>query len=1575
MADEVVSIKLKVEAHDRQLKELLVKLKAVEQMERRLASGRRMESFASGQSRAVAGMTASWKRHFDSVDGGIKMMGKGLTGFLRKAIKGVIVEMGLLGVSMMAVHAAFVAGQLIMKAYHGMMQVVAGGAAGLTVALAAVSAAIREQQAAIYAYRGKGANEFGSAMNQTRMGMRALQADAGLATLGIDALNQAYGTMSKTMNVKQIAGSTGALKALMDFGSAGQDPAKGLEMVAEVVAALNDPKKGFDAVASSAKKLGPEMEKALKAANIKTKGQFQELLYSGKLAEMGGVAGQFGAVNSTLIAQLKSYMTQVRTMFADYGDQFLEPLKVAFGEIFMILKRDMAKIFSAVELTIGADGYIDGFVGMIDKTSNFMVKMIREYLPKAVGMFGRISEWFDKFKNGWNAALDYLRPLIDGARVLYGALEPVWEAIKGGADNLFLMKDLLVENSDSVEEFGSRIGGLITAVSDLFMGLKKMFFDVLPLINDVIGGITQVFKMISGLLTGGAGGGLFKALAPLLAFSVIGRGLQNVKGRMLPSIANKMNTMSVQAGVVNITGPSGAVGTAPLASGRAGIPGGYGGYGMAPAALSSGAGGIAPGAMMPLNFAAMRGMPGMRFGEAVGYGSTLANRNSNYQMKMSSYGAQLAANPGFFAPLYGQGSLKSSMDNLKTRSKMGLVAANYRTRAGLGRIGGAYQYMMTGGYNNQTGQYENPQAQKQLINMRHQLRTGQITPAQASQQLAGMGFSNTDIKKQLNIAGPQTSQGRIGKGFANARRMLDLNRVTRSSTKFGMGMNKFSSSMTGRMGTSLGLGMASQYAPEEMRGAMALGGMVGMFNPRAGIAVAGLGGALNARSAGSGLLAGAAGGAAAGSFFGPMGAAVGAGLGAIFGAWRGAMNKSRIEIEAAKKFAQETIGTLYSGIASAAGRKLTQFEETLKAGGTIAPGTEGAFQNLPRQFISGGQTLFNKFSQGASPDYQRLVGYSSTLRKQIDSAGGALTSFEIQDMINALPGIKSDEASRMISQITSGNNYEDFLKVPLELASEKKFSKEGALAIIKDMVNNQGTYGIEMDDKKIEDALKRPVEFLNEMEGQITNNAAEFGFIQEQTTARMDLLSKMTGKTVPELEIMAKELGFNLYDASVSFNDVLQKMGAAVLKTGSQFKFAMQDVFLSGAESFKASIQAAEAVTALDQSATTLAQLLKSGASEEEKKLGVNQFMSDYFNQMLTASGGDAIAAYLNTRTLYGQGPQGGAFAEGEVFAGQGQYFQTPEAGEAFAKLDREMPKLAAEQIAAYIYQTTGKAVDVGSLIPMIGQMDNDQLQKLLTDLQTLDTTTAVYSGMGGFTETNTMKNIGATATEEEIKNTINKYFGEDGTAGGLLKFLDTDTETLDQVSVAISGLDKTILEQFPQLEERVKTLNEYLKGYFEGDGGDTSTPRGGGIGDTASRLSQTMSRHQAMDSQLTGKRTITSAFRTWGLGSINSDHVTGRAYDLVGQNLGNYAKLVHANGGFAEFHGAAANRHLHVVPGSGIGDDSAPQSRVMSNSGTGGINNYYTFEINGGNQSPEAIAQMVMMKIKETERVQRERM
>ena len=148
------------------------------------------------------------------------------------------------------------------------------------------------------------------------------------------------------------------------------------------------------------------------------------------------------------------------------------------------------------------------------------------------------------------------------------------------------------------------------------------------------------------------------------------------------------------------------------------------------------------------------------------------------------------------------------------------------------------------------------------------------------------------------------------------------------------------------------------------------------------------------------------------------------------------------------------------------------------------------------------------------------------------------------------------------------------------------------------------------------------------------------------------------------------------------------------------------------------------------------------------------------------------------------------------------------------------------------------------------------------------------------------------------------------------------------------------------------------------------------GHGDTTTaRFGQTMARHAAINRMVPGNRTITSGMRNTNLGSINSDHLTGNAYDLTGANLGAYAGIVRAQGGFAEMHGGALNRHLHVVPGLGgpMGDTASPMVRMGGVAG-GVINNFSIVVNASAGQSESAIADEVMARIERRAREAAER-
>lgn len=1843
MADEKVNILVKVVTRTKQLDALMAKLRAVEAMEDRLSSGKTLNKYASGTSAALSRATGKWRKHFDYVDKGIQLFGKGLTKFLGAAIKGVLVEMGLLGAAMVAWHALVVAGQYVVKAYHGVMQLLAGGAAAATVAIATATAAIREQQAAMYAYRGKGARQFGSGMNQTMMAMRNLQSDTALASLGVEALNSAFGVMSKTMSSTQINASGKSIKALMDFGAAGQDPKKSVQQVATVVAALNDEKKTISNVMAEAKKLGPEMEKALKDANIKTKAQFKEMLFSGEMAKKGGVLGQFDAVNETLISRLSSYFTQLRGQFADFGEQFLGPAKVAFERLFRTISRDLSRLLLSVQSGFGAEGFIDGFVNGIEKLSGWMVKTIRQYLPAIKGMFERIGNWLKNFKRGWDLVLERLRPLIDGARVIEKAFGGIWEAIKEGAKNMGRFRELLVNNESDVIEFGNRIGDLIRDASDLLFKMKGVFFEILPFLNDVLSGIGMLLRGMTKLLTGlgGGGGGFMKALAPLLAFGIFGKRFQGAAGKLMPTASGFSGTvpqMTVNAGTVNVNGrpaggpggggaAGGAMPSGRLSSGGAG-PGGaapypYTAYGPAFGAMyttrqqlgsmprlhgvdhgailrdykykeenlgprAMPAGGLYPGiggmivgqarygSTGPTSWAGagpqlipsrefvstsalgqrqdvgdmayaqamprtiieknikghgrlgyqevykdmraysgvlqndrgiamsyaqasqspFRGIsldPRMRLGEAMRTGRMLKQgfeTGDNFRAGMDQrrferqeilnrgYGftpvtgkhtpGMPAATPGILGTTSSKGPdvdysrlgakrimrlarsrgvdtsggldatlkamarqdkdrmLASKIATLKSRSqqrvyedqlssefrsgeyarwhqtvtdpktgekrteirdpgltkresltKSGMAFSNRvkdvaavvgnKARGAVGSFQGAMAYANSGRWdaslNDGKGDFVDVNKMRQEAYQRMMYQRGQAVEFDKDTQTW-----RPAVGEDGKPVGP-TGQNR-GKFTTKLSYLRERARIARSETKFGAASKRFAQSGTGRMATSMGLGLASQYAPEEMRGAMALGGMVSTIDPRLGLAVAGIGGAMKAKSVGAGALAGAAGGAAIGQMFGPWGAAIGAGIGLLGGGIMGAINKNKDIMKKATRAAQDSINSVFTGVAAAASRTFDLNKEAAAKGVDISK-RKAAFGDIASKAVAKRTSMANDLFEIAGLGMQ-TDQYGRTYRR-----AGNITRATIE----------------------KGNKFGESIKF-----ADTDEGNAAAREIIKAAYDNQDKYGMTITDQMYDDMTKNDGAARNAAR-RLTAIGGTFDKVmlgmEKTNTKRMGHLEKATGKSAAELEILAQELGVNLYDATTDYMTLVKQLGGAMKKTAAQLNEALMDIFLQSQNRYQKKITAREAQKTIDQASQGYRdKMLDESATDLDKEIATDEYFAQYAQNALALNEGNAFAAYQDTRKAFKDGE---VFKEGQVFEGlEGTQAQT----QGLAVLG-DMRKGLVDTITSEIANTAtaaGTELDADKLNQYISKLSETELDALA------EYTLKGREGYGGKTAMEFMSGD----DKASMDNVLNMLFKEKTLANPsgvdfvkqfgyqeVVAGKEGEADTLNQWVGDTKKLADQMALDYDIFKQAVDLYKTTTGNFFKGEAGgpdwwktgliwdsakgqlrppDTYSPRGNQIGDTTtSKLSQTMARHQAMDGQLTGKRNVTSSWRNWNLGSSNSDHVTGRAYDLVGQNLGQYAKLVHSNGGFAEFHGNLASRHLHVVPGPvpGVGDTPVPAintKTVSSANSTASGPGQYTININGANASPEAIANMVMAKLDDRERKYRER-
>jgi hypothetical protein len=1427
--------------------------------------------------------TTKLKRHFDFVDKGIKAFGGVLKKFVTFALKGVIAEMALLGAAMLGVHALFLAGKFLAKAYSGAMQILAGGAAAATVAIATAAAAIREQQAAMYAYRGKGAKELGSGLDQARAGMRALQMDADLAGLGVAALNKAYATMSKTMSTPQINASTGLFKNLMDFGAAGQDPAAAAEKVAAVIESLSNSKKSLSDVTTAAKAVGPEMAEALKKANVKTKDQLKQLIMSGKLAEFGGVAGQFDAVNNTLIGKAKTFFNLIKGQFADFGQGFLEPAKVAMQKIFNIISRDIRKLMVATS-SFGTGTFMDSLVSGVDKVSSFMVNTIEKWLPRTQGFFGRIGSWWSSFANGWRKMVEYMRPLIDGARVLEKAFSPIFTALKeSGVANIKLFRQELIDNQDEVLEFGNRIGELIRGVSDFSIGLKKAFFDILPIINDVIGGLTTMFKQAAGFMTMFSGKGSFLSLLPILGMFLGGKKMQATKGGFMTSASMGLQkNMNVQAQNVIINGTGPGVG-GPRAPGPAAAP----------------------------------GVPGFSSGRTGG----------------------APVPPGY------------------TTTSTGLIVpSSPRVAPGAPGVSGALPHTAAA----YSGPTATPYPGIGMMPASGPLGTmNPFTP----------GTAYDDAKqKGGRFAKFKMARGRY-KDFAMKQRYM------RSSSQYGgrlfgneqTGQKGINNSMTAKMGTALALGFLSQHAPEEMRGAMALGGAVGAVNPLAGIGVAGIGGAMTARGSGKGALAGAAGGAAIGAFFGPMGIAVGAGIGLLAGGIMGGVNEVRQRAKEARAAIKSSVGSVLTGIMT---ERSVEFEDNLNAvkGGGITTGRRGSLEGIGADFISKTKGLKEK-AQGLD-DIGRVRGGGEAVQDTLNSNWMALINPAKLATIT-MSALTPDFVGKVISKIPGGGVIDNipgagFVKglIGMDVKTARTNRNEDFL---QDLFDNQAKYGMKMTEDELKKALKDPESSVKEYVKQIEERGEAFKMMDDVNKTRLDTLSKMSGKTKPELEALAKSLGVNLYDATIKFDDLVTKLKINMLRSADEMKAAQTNALLDSTSLFDEAIKQIDATYAIDSKSRTLKDQFDAGSLSDKNLL---EYMKTLPADLAAAYGGDPVKAFYELRRSVGS-EKGTQFQTGGALEGMAATFLNNPVFQKYMKQSEDaMLGEAATQVGAVINQGD-KMVDPALIKQKLASMDPAKQEAFMAKISAYETTMNLP---GTDAATRMAKTKGSEALMAELGiplSALEKIPDQVDAAatmeGASKNFKDAVQQYVDNTA-QFFGPDSAKPDWWSK-----EAMSEIMKG------GDTSSPRGKGIGDTtASRLSQTMSRHAAMNGQLTGTRNITSAFRTFGLGSPSSDHAMGRAYDLTGQNLGAYSKLVHANGGFAEFHGNNANRHLHVVPGPGaMGDTSVPSFGRMPQSmpGQSGSSTTNNITVNGApGQSPEAIAAAVIQKIEARERNIRER-
>ena len=1701
------------------------------------------------------------RKVFDSMDKGIKMMGMGLTKGLMLALKATVLQFGVFSAALMGIHALFIAGKWLHKAYSWGMTAMAGAAASAAVALGTAAAAIREQQAAMFAFTKGGAGEFISGTNQVRNAMRTLQSDSQLASLGVEAINKAYAAMAKSMKSSQIAQSGAMLKKLMDFGAAGQDPAAAADKVGALIEALNNSKTSMASVKQAAKALGPQMEQALKKAKVTSKKQMKELIMSGELAKAGGVAGQFEAVNSTLIGQAKAFFTQIKGEFADFGQQFLEPAKEAMQKIFKIIRTDLLRVSGSLG-EFGKGNFFDGIVTVFEKVSNFFVKLLREWLPKTDGFFKNMGSGWEKFSRWFKISREQLRPFVEGAKSIEGIFKPILTALKSGFLDSF--KDFnkgAISNKETFAEIGQNLGGLITELFKLQSVFSKAFNDALPFLSDVIKGITEVVGMMTGLLSKFSG--ILGGPMAYMALLMMGRQMKSTKGGFLGKERAPINTMTVTAknvyvGGKPVGGPGGpgGPGTPPGGPGVKPIPGGPPalGPGRGPLALGPGGGmkalgpGSSDGRNLPVPYTQGKVMYDNQGNPLTGGrrhifdwrrpGSDYPNKDAKLVGRKNSYidprSGKRVFNSGSFRKLIPGAGIAGTTGRVYEQfpgvgrggmlaaAGMGPSAASTAgaSDAAIQQVSGANDakarrvFKMQQRYQYLLANPSAPNAAADLEQTRRQLEArgapllpptapagggsggrfssgatpgpgggggggmpGPGGPGTAPPGAGGPGtqgaYRRNGLWARMNAGAAQQAQGNTGLGndlfrtkitgrrYATAEtdangeytgRVMNLSRkidpvtghrITTGqgatydpqtgfvSTK-GMGMKnkiKYSgmttrsirnsalgssilgnaekgigginNSMGAKMAVGIGMSALSQKMAPEAQGAMALGGMVGQFNPLAGMAV-GLGGAaLKSRTAAGGAMTGAGAGAAIGTMIAPgIGTAVGAALGAITGAiagFAGGMRQRAKESKAA-------MGAFLDGIST---RQFQNAQESIvrqekdAAAGVDLSGRKGALEGVAGNIAGAYGRLDQKLKKGNFRG--KYSAETSTQAKRGGIAGGlvgagvgAAQGAAIGSFVPGVGTLVGAGAGALIGGIAgSGIGSAIGGGIGWLTGSKRRKQQSKDFDLLKEINNDPAFKGI-ISDKEMKSISKDKGAGLSKLGKELPERLAAAGEINDQQTKRMELLKKMSGKSGAELEVLAKKMGVNLYDAAAKTSDIVEKLGMTMVKTAREMEDANIDASIQGiSKGFDEAIKKANAPKIYDERGRAVFDVVKGGGDTAS----VLEALKGFQESSLGMTGSPI-------EDFYAQQAQIGTLADpGKLFQKNGAWanidpakFFTPEVTAALTAQATETEKgfvtNSTSQISGMMAKS-GMYANENQMNTMIGSMSAPNKERFFRDVEsgafnitdpfankTDEEAKKIYESK---IDPTTGKKFGS--KEAYMSAEVNSKFASYGVANPKLDFASIDKDTN-----AVADKMSTASDTF---STAVDTFNSNMASYFTDSagkpewwtkeamkeimGGDTSTPRGGSIGDTtSSRLGQTMARHNAINSSIAGNRSITSGYRTYGLGSLNSDHVTGRAIDLVGQNLGSYAIATRNAGGFAEFHGSGGARHLHAVPGPGaIGDTLTPASNQMSAATSATVSsgsNSFTFHINGGQNNPEEIANIVMAKIKNAEQRVRER-
>lgn len=1632
MADEIVNLNVDVDVKgDNKLLATAAKLTALDAASKRLENRTNRLTGAMGKLNLQMTTTGRGVTKFSKSLTLVEKVGAKflkMARFLMFSVIALGIEFAVSALSLMSVNAAFIIGKWLASSYNYIMQALAGTVAAVGVAAIGAAAAFKEFQAAQYAFRYKDSKELGSALDQSGSGLRSLYKDATLASMGVQALAGAFAAVNK--HSAFTPASKAALKAMADFVQSSGDPQNALQAAGSLVGILQKEKKFTAEALQAVKAISPEFEKAFKKGNYKDYRKFLEDLQSGKLALDAGVSGQSGTMAQTLVGQFRTYLSSALVEMSDVGVRVLEPIKKAMSDIYFGLERTFRRI-SGDLVSFGQGPFLSSLVKFTEKLEDFTVVLFRKFLPATEGFWRRTTNFFKGFAGYYRELRDALEPLREGGSIVIDTFgKPIGEFFRQIGLGVEALADQAVKYKPLFLEWGESLKSVVVGFFEIMRALREVFARALPLLNPVVAALGKLMSNLASLidmLSGKTGSGGSSALLALLGvFAFKGRraygfkrgrpagdefGMSGMSAKQAIYSGHKFSTMGTNVGgggaanqgqLGSIAGAMSSAGQAAGAAASAAISPG--------ASALTAAGASLQGAAAALTSAALRGgqpiVPGHGLGAQI-------NQNSRGQyldpVTGKAIDRKIRNDAEYFKHINRNvsASVRNVVD-LQTTSPYGPFSSFNQNLANnqigpvpLGQNMGQYPLSLTAPTT--TSSYKTPASGFGLIpqGIQQQIAQSRLPLHGPALNYDAMGASRMSMGQRIK-SGVRSSKG-LGavknfynnSAFMNGRQLGVTGAMSGVSGTGIVGQQAAGSAFnnTARSGGLRGLVgrtmLGQSYNEGGYRGFReTIRGQSGMgqLGPGNGI----MGRAYNSMKGGNfgtgyrnarlnfidakraGLVPANAkfsklGGIKAGAKMGLSGAGMVAGMGASYLADRYGSEEGKGGMQIGASLA--AINPLL-GLAVGAG--LTAFSSKTKMGGAISGAVSGA---------AIGGMIAGPFGAAVGGVLGAGLGMIASNRNQKKMAAGAMGKVGLAQISGIAAAAAKEGTSGSTTNaravLTASKTFaSDFAATrKLDDAGKKDQAVAARMKLLQPYIDAGIIDGNEVSlaaGDKNKDAISKIEKTSKTMDQALTPAFNQFDSI-------MNSLKQTTGMTSEEIYTLAMERNVDLYSTTLKLNDATKALGVGMTKTSKQFTDALRDVQIKAMDVFKRFTESKTMKDALQSSGENLL----GGDTSTEAFLDYYTKYQDYANYVSPDS---PLLNFIAQSQSLGLGEnlgQGNAFQAGGVLSGIvmndetkgliGQA-QTQTASGSATEMTKQLLAMAGE--AGFVFEDgeqafSGAQTRINEMI-MKAAGGDEAATAQVRELEGMLTRGVAFQGKG----------------QDAIASIIGSKLLGSGSLGNnlfgtqLKPELSGELDPFKDILTAEAALMReeftnAVRQEFFESTDKPKWWDKSPSWWTSGfevqlkNGvidklvpiGDTDTPK---------VLGKTMGKHGMFDSAVPGKRTVTSSLRNFALGSNNSDHATGHAYDLVGDNLGKYSSLVNASGGFAEFHGTGGARHLHVVPPVGpMGDTSTSILAKMTGSiPSGGSGGGDTFNITVNESStPQVTARAVANEILQIQR------